>query len=55
MANSLDEKYKDSPCYKTICEMRITEYNKNYNRLPWDYIVFNEEIDLENLLNENQK
>lgn len=49
MVDSLDEKYKEYPCYKTINEMRIKEYNKNYIRLPWDYVAFNKEIDLEDL------
>lgn len=49
MVNSYDGKYKEYPCYKTISEMRIEEYNKNYIRLPWDYVAFNKEIDLEDL------
>lgn len=44
--DSLDEKYKEYPCYKTISEMTLTEYNGNYTRLPWSRAVFNEEIDL---------
>ena len=30
IVNSFGEKYKEYPCYKSIREMRITEYNKRY-------------------------
>ena len=42
--DSLDEKYKEYPCYKTIIEMKCAEHNKEYTRLPWDYLTFDKEI-----------
>ncbi len=42
-----DENYKEYPCYKTISEMTIIEYNKNYTRLPWDYPFFDKDINTE--------
>lgn len=52
-ADSLDKKYKEYPCYKTISKMRITEHNNNYTRLPWDYLAFDKDVLWEGKTNEN--
>ena len=41
----LGDKYDEYYCYQFVREMALEEYNRKYNRMPWEYIIINEEFD----------
>ena len=41
----LGDKYDEYYCYQFVREIALEEYNRKYNRMPWEYIIINEEFD----------
>ena len=39
------DKYDEYYCYQFICEIELEDYNRSYNRMPWEYITINDEFD----------
>lgn len=48
-----DSRYKEYPCYKTICSIDLVEYNKKYNYVPWEHIMIDNDIEVD-FFNENE-